>query len=52
MIVWILKIRTKDEYFTDQTFASKEEAQAYINRTCRPYLIPVRAELKLKLKDD
>lgn len=51
MIVWILKVRTKDEYDTSMTFSSKEEAQEYINRTFRHYLIPVRAKLELALVD-
>lgn len=52
MIVWILKVRQRDEYDYRQTFATKEEAQAYIYRTDRHYYIPVRAEIVLKLKGD
>lgn len=52
MVVWILKLKTYDQYDYTQTFATKEEAQAYINRTDRNYYIPVRAEIKLKLVED
>lgn len=52
MVVWILKLKTYDQYDYTQTFSTKEEAQAYINRTDRHYYVPVRAELVLKLKGD
>lgn len=52
MVVWILKLKTYDQYDYTQTFATKEEAQAYINRTDRHYYIPVRAEINLKLRED
>ena len=52
MIVWIFKVKTKDEYVYDTLFDTKEDAIAYINRTGRVYLLPVRAELKLKLKEE
>ena len=51
MIVWILKLKGRDLYDYRQTFDSKEDAEMYIKRTDRPYYIPVRAEIKLKLVD-
>lgn len=47
MIVWILKLRQRDEYDYTITFSSKEEAEMYIKRVDRHYYIPVSAELKL-----
>lgn len=52
MVVWILKLRQQDQYDYTQTFATKEEALAYIYRTDRHYYIPVRAEITLKLVGD
>lgn len=51
-IVWVLKVRQRDEYDYSQTFSSKEEAECYIRRTDRHYYIPVKAEIKIKLVED
>lgn len=51
-IVWILKVRQRDEYDYSHTFDSKAEAEAYIYNKSMPYYIPVRAEIVLKLRDD
>lgn len=47
MTVWILKVKTRDEYDTSITFSSELDAQEYINRTQRHYLIPVKACLTI-----
>ena len=51
-IVWILKVRQRDEYDYSHTFETKADAEHYIFTKSMPYYIPVRAEIILKLRDD
>lgn len=51
MIVWILKVKQRDEYDTSITFQSKQDADEYIIRTQRHYLLPIKARLTPALTD-
>lgn len=47
MIVYILKVLNKEEYFFDKTFETYADAEQEIVRTNRHYLIPVKACLTI-----
>lgn len=51
MIVYILKVLNKEEYFFDKTFETYADAEQEIVRTNRHYLIPVKACLTIPEKE-
>ena len=51
MIVYVLKVMNKDEYFLGKVFQTYAEAEQEIVRTDRHYLVPVKMILTLAEKD-